>query len=817
MTQVNTRALGAGVGLLSLAVMASEIVLTRLFSVVLWYHFAFFAISVALLGLGAGAVAVHTRREKLQASTSPRALCAGALVVGASLLALDVGLLRSTPDWFATGVFFTTVTLKLAALFVLTALPFLAAGFVLSLVFMRYGAAIHRLYAWDLCGAGLACALVVPLLDRLGGPDAIVATAALAAASSVAFAAIEPAGRARRVALSGALAASVLAAGIACSSAGVLEVRMAKGLDLTQQKPEVERWNSFSLVSVFSSWPFRGWGLSPTYEGPVADQKGLVIDLNAFTPINKFDGDFAAVAYTQHDLSALAFRLREAPPGEVCIVGAGGGKDVLAGLAAGARRVVGVEVNPSIVELMRGPYRAFTAGLYDRADVEIHVEDGRSFLRASARAFDVILISMVDTSAATAAGAFALAENGLYTTDAFEDFLSRLSPDGMLTVSSVSLEGLAVGARLASLARAALEARGAAPERAVAVIETPWLAVPGATMYNFVLKPSGFTPADVARLHATTRQLGFTVTYAPGAPAPQALEAVAIHHILTAPDAARLARDLAGWPLDVSPVSDDRPFFFYQNRLRDAGAALFSETPSHLFGNGLVILIKVLVAAAVMLALLIALPLVLAQRRAGAAPLARSRFEVDAPALARERLAVDLGYVACVGLGFMFLEIALIQRLLSYLGQPTYTLTAVLFVLLLGGGLGSRLASAASPRAVGSALLALIGYALAFLLAFDVIADATAAFSMLGRALTVAALLAPLGMLLGVPLPSALARVHARAADRIPWLWGINSAASVLGSITATMISMSLGITASLVAGALFYAAARALWPRLAG
>lgn len=797
------RALGAGVGLLSLAVMAAEIVLTRLFSVVLWYHFAFFAISVALLGLGAGAALVHLFRDRLLAARGPGLLCAGALITAGSLLWLDLSLLTSAPDWFASRMFFAALTPKLLGLFAQTTLPFFAAGFVLSLVFMRFGAAIHRLYAWDLCGAGLACLLVVPLLDRLGGPDAIVACSALAAVSAVAFAASDASARLRRVGINAVLALAIASFGVLCSLGGALEVQSAKGVDLTKQKPEVERWNSFSLVNVFARWPFRGWGLSPNYRGPMARQKGLVIDLNAFTPINAFSGDFAAVAYTQHDLSALAFRLRDKPPQKACIVGAGGGKDVLAALAAGTKHVVGVEVNPSIVALMKNEYRAFTGGLYERDDVEIHVEDGRSFLRASTSSFDVILISMVDTSAATAAGAFALAENGLYTTDAFEDFLGRLSPDGMLTISSVSLDGLAVGARLASLARTALHARGADPARSVAVVETPWLAARSAAMYNFIIKPSGFSAADLARLREVTQELGFRITYAPDAETKRKREALAIDRVLREPDDAKLAREIAAWPYDVSPVSDDRPFFFFQNRLRDAGSALSTLATTQMFGNGLVILIKVLVAALIMLALTIAVPLALARReRAGRG--------------GGSQLAIDLGYVACVGLGFMFLEIALIQRSLSYLGQPTYTLTAVLFVLLIGGGLGSYKAREASPEAVGRAIYALIAYALMLTVTFRGIAAATASFGMLGRALVVAALFLPLGMLLGVPLPSALARVHARAAERIPWLWGINSAASVLGSITATMISMSYGITASLLAGVACYAAARALWPRLA-
>jgi hypothetical protein len=451
---------------------------------------------------------------------------------------------------------------------------------------------------------------------------------------------------------------------------------------------------------------------------------------------------------------------------------------------------------------MRERYRDFTGGLYLRDDVSVHVEDGRSFLRATDERYGVILISMVDTSAATAAGAFALAENALYTSDAFDDFLSRLEPGGMLTVASVSFEGLAVGARLASLAREALRRRGHDPATSVVVLETQWLAVPGATMFNFVLKPSRFTAAELAKVSSEAQALRFGISYLPGAE-PQAAagtERALIHTILREPDARVLDRMLARLPLDVSAVGDDRPFFFYQNRLRDAFSALLSKGSPHLFGNGLVILVKVLVAAAIMLMLLIGLPLLLTHRMA-----ARSRAG----------LGFDVAYVTCVGLGFMCLEIGLIQRLMTFLGQPTYTLTAVLFVLLVGGGLGSRYSDRLQARGVGFVLLGIVGYALVFLLTWEALASAALGLPAIGRALLVAFLLLPLGALLGVPLPSALARMQKRNPERIPWMWGINSAASVLGSVLATIVSMSFGISVSMLLGALLYVCARGLFPRL--
>lgn len=820
--QLASKAMSRGtyvaVGLLSLSLMSTEIVLTRVFSVVLWYHFAFFAISIAMLGLGAGAVAVYALRDRALLAKVPIVLASTSLLVGLATLCLSIGLLRMTPDWFGTGlsVFFTNITWKLLLVFALTAAPFALGGFALSLAFSRYASVIHKLYGWDLLGAGLGCALCVPLLDRLGGPEALVACACLSAAAAPCFMLAEPSRSRRGFSAGGALLVLVL--GLCAHGLGWLEIRVAKGLDLVANRPELQRWNSFSLVSVFPTWDFRGWGLSPAFSEPVPPPKGLVIDMNAFTPLVAFDGDFAKVAHTRSDLSAFAFRVA-APAGRACIIGAGGGKDVLAALASGSSHVTAVEVNPLIVDdVMRGPYRAFTGGLYERPDVSVHVGDGRSFVRGSPARYAVILISMVDTSAATAAGAFALAENALYTTDAFADFLSRLTPGGMLTVSSVSFEGLAVGARLASIARAALERRGHDPAASVAVLETQWLGVPGATMFNFVIKPAGFDAEERARIAAEASALRFGLTYLAGASsassAPTASaaggsvsgpERALIRKILLERDSEALERALSVLPLDVTAVGDDRPFFFYQNRLRDAASALFEKGTTHLFGNGLLILIKVLVAAVLMLCLLIAVPLWLTRRE-----VARGSARTTA------RLGVDLTYVACVGLGFMCLEIGLIQRLLTFLGQPTYTLTAVLFVLLVGGGLGSRFSARLDTRGVHLVLLALCGYALGFVLLWETLALAALGLPAALRALLVAVVLAPLGALLGVPLPSALSRVQARNAERIPWLWGVNSAASVLGSVLATIVSMNRGISASMLAGVFLYACARVLFPRLA-
>jgi hypothetical protein len=484
-----------------------------------------------------------------------------------------------------------------------------------------------------------------------------------------------------------------------------------------------------------------------------------------------------------------------------CIIGAGGGKDVMAALLSGSRHVTAVEVNPLIAnDVMRNHYQAFTGGLYTRDDVSVHVEDGRSYLRRTDERFDVVLISMVDTSAATAAGAYALTENSVYTTSAFRDFFARLTPSGILTVSWVGLEGLAGGARLAAVARDALHSVGGDSARSVAVVQTSWPSVANATMYNLLIKPAGFSDAELTQLDAVLATMGFDATYTPhGSRAALTQEGQWINRILTAESDAALAQEMDGWPLDVSAVDDDRPFVFYQNRLRDVPRMLFSQQEGHLYGNGLTILIKVLLAALVMTALCIGIPLAI---------------ETTSGRMRWRGVAAEVGYVCALGCGYMFVELGTIQRMMPYLGSPTYALTAVLLVLLLTGAFGSAFASR-SDVSLHKLFYALIAYFLVLYFAWGGIASATSALTLQWRALIVAVVLAPMGFGMGAPFPSVLAAVRLRSADRIPWLWGINGATSVLASVLSTIAAMHFGIRALIAAGIVAYVLAAVLWSRV--
>lgn len=796
-----SRAVGVGIALISACLLMAEVALTRVFSVTIWYHFAFLAISVALFGTGAAAVGLYVAQNRLDPERTGRDLGLSSLVLSGVILVSELVLLQVSSGWSSSLL---GETGKLLTIFCASSAPFLVGGFTVGLAMTRHSANIHALYFWDLLGAALGCLLVIPAMDAVDAPRVLAATAVLAAVAGAALSTSSPGSGWKVGTKAGAgLAVAVLA--LVVLAPGVFRVRHAKGERIEDRHPEFTRWNSYSMVSVMPDEHFRGWGMSPRFAGKIPEQKSVFIDLNAMTTLTRFDGDFDKVRHGLHDATAFVHTVRPAAP-SVCVIGAGAGKDVLAALTSGAKHVTAAELNPLIAEgVVRGAYRDFDGGLYDRADVTLRLGDGRATVRAATEKFDLVHLSMVDTSASTAAGAYVLSENSLYTIEAFRDYLEHLTPGGMLSVSSVSLPGLAVGERLVALARASAQATGGDPASSVLVISTPWLALPSATLFNVIVKRGAFTPDELARAHAGADRMGFRLAYVPGrapGPGPEAVMAL----ILTSTDEKALQAAMDTWPVDVSATTDDRPFFFYQNRMRDLASLMVpsSATMPFPFGNGLFILAKVLLVSLVMVGACIVLPLVIAARR-----------EQGATGRAR-----DIAYVTLLGVGFMAVEIAMVHRVTLYLGRPSDGLAVVLFVLLSGGAVGSARSAVSDPvvrrkRLLG-VLIALVVYlSLAFQSGLFVrVLDHTGAWAIGVRIAIACAFLAPLGVLLGVALPTWLAGVSVRAPARIPWLWGVNGATSVLGSVLATLVAMHAGISGSLWLGVGAYAMALVLAAR---
>jgi hypothetical protein len=440
---------------------------------------------------------------------------------------------------------------------------------------------------------------------------------------------------------------------------------------------------------------------------------------------------------------------------------------------------------------MLGRFRGYSGNIYGDPRVSITVADGRNFVRRSDRRYDVIQASLVDTWAATAAGAYTLTENSLYTTEAFGDYLDHLSDDGLLTITRWVVDGL----RLVSLAQEACAQRGLDAARHLAIVRHDRVA-------TFLLKRTPFTAEDVSRLQTTARALGFTILYLPGVPAdPVTREdadmkrlgtsAADYERFILAPDRVQF---VAGYPRDIRPTTDDRPFFFHTTRLRDQFDVAFGR--SMLFGNGLSALLTLFGISLTLVLLFIVVPLVIGGGRPG------------------RGWPGWLGYFAALGTGFMLIEVALLQHFVLLLGHPVYSLAVTLFSLLLGTGLGSlagRRVTDERVRAVtGRALIAIAVAAAIVPAVLPGVIDAAIPWPLPLRIALAVAVLMPLGALLGMALPGGM-RLLARAQpELVPWGWGMNGAFSVIGATLAIFIAMNWGFAVTLLAGALVYVMASA-------
>src|SRR6266581_3105328 len=532
--EIPERTLLAGLALTSFAALLLELALTRLFSVVLFYHFAFLAISIALLGLGAGGVFAYLLKSKL-AAIDTRTLAAWLCLTNSVLVPVVLEIVLHVPVALeASWANFE----RLTALYLAAAIPFFLTGLLFAVVFARETSRIPRLYGADLCGGALACLAVVPLLNWVGGPNVILVAGATMAAAGTIWA--ESRSSRRNAALL-ALALVVLVG--ANHSGRLIDVVYAKGMFRDPEQVEFARWNALSRVEVDRE-----------------DQaKAVVIDADASTYIMNAEVAKWHETEWEKDLMsappALANVLR--PHGEFAIIGPGGGVDVLRAVANGSPSVTGIEINPIIATtIMRERYADYAQHLYERPEVHVHVTDGRSFLRSTPQRFDVVQMTLVDTWASTAAGAFALSENNLYTVEAFREYFEHLKPDGMIAITRWEFQQPREALRVVSVAMEALHRLGVAnPARNFIVTSQGSLDEDGIPVV-VLAKRTPFTREEESAVQAHfQRYRQLTPLYLPSQPVFNAF-----FDLIASNDPYSFARQYA---YNVSPVSDNAPFFFF--------------------------------------------------------------------------------------------------------------------------------------------------------------------------------------------------------------------------------------------------------------
>jgi hypothetical protein len=784
--------LALGLFLLSAGVLSYELLLMRIFSVLMWYHFASLAIGLALLGLGAGGVAVGLFPRLRRPST----VGFGAVGFGAGVLLL-LGFLASVssspelaratlapfhqpfyrpfarPDVeAAAGSFF----LRLAGLAVLTGLPFLGAGLSTAAALARAAPRVHRLYGATFLGSAAGC------LGALGLLTAASAPAALGVSASLGFAGAACLWVGRRGAgACGALVAASILLSVSTEATGAAEIPFAQGR--FEPKLLAVRWNPMSRVAAFpltAADVQRPFGLSAAYRGPIPPQIGLVVDDSGYTNLYEGRASRENPEYYRSNLVALPFHLR--PEARSLLLGPGGGKDLWIALSFPGGEIRAVEINPQVVEMAQEVFGEFTGRPYADPRVRLSVSDARRFAALDRGHYDVIGASAVFGRLPPAAGAFTLSEDLLHTREAFRAYWERLSPNGILSVTRFAYEQRAL--RLAALARATLDEAGVAtPGAHVRVLADRGLA-------NVMLSRSPFSPEDDRLLAGLAAELGFSFLYPAG-------EETALTRIVEGPDPARAVAEL---PFDVSPSPDDRPFFYFTLRPRDFLRADLPERPG--FDNqGAAILRGAFLGLGAVTLCAIIFPLAAFRGRPGRGA---------GPALL---------FAGAIGVGFMALEIGTMKRVSLFLGHPVYAASATLFGFLLGGGAGSLCARpfGRSRRLLGAALVS--AAALGLLHAFGtpaVLGGALGAAAPVRWALA-AALILPLAFALGLGFPAGMALLGRTSSEILPWAWGVNGAASVLGSLGAVLVAMAFGYTATLSAGAALYlgaAATLAAFPR---
>jgi spermidine synthase len=778
-----------GVGLVSFSALLLELSLTRLFSVVLFYHFAFLSISVALLGLGAGGVFAYVRKTWLSrfelGQLGAFACQVNALAV---LIALEVVLhLRISLNLTSENLGLLTVV------YLVSAVPFFLTGVLFSVTFAREPGRISQLYGADLAGGALACLCTVPVLNLIGGPNALLFVSVVSALSSVLWARTTTS---RRI---GAGIAAIFVVLIVVNHSGKLaDIGWAKGFYRDPAYVEYSKWNAISRVEVDKA----------------GNAKNIVIDADASTflmGVDPTNWDEADKQATLGQAPGVVNALR--PKGTYAIIGPGGGVDVLRAVASGSPSVTGIEINPIIAnDIMRGRYADYSHHLYSLPQVHMNVSDGRSFIRSSSDRYDVIQMTLVDTWASTAAGAFALSENSLYTVEAFKQYFAHMNPDGMIAITRWEFKQPREALRVVSNAIQALHEIGVAdPSHNVIVVSQGQLNTDGIPVLVLAKKSAFTSQEERTVLEHLEKHPPLTLIYSPSDHTrPAGVHPVDPNLRWNPYTALLVSNDPAGFAhkyvYNVSPVYDDAPFFFFTMKL----GQIFATADRGIdwkVNLGVAVLLMLLGLSAIAVLAFLILPLAL-----------------YAPA--KSESLVRLLYFVAVGLGYILVEIALIQRFVLFLGHPTYALTVVIFLMLLSSGAGSFLSRRLIPdpqRVWAVAIIIAIAVGL-YVLVLPKILVGLVGLPFVAKLLISGGLIIPLGLMMGMPFPTGLRAISptesslgdqslAPTSGSIEWAWAMNAASSVLGSVLAMVVAIQWGLSVTLAAGAVAYVVAAALTP----
>jgi len=788
------------IALLSAAALAYEILLMRLFSIIQWHHFAYMMISLALLGYGASGTFLALTRRWLEG----RFLAA--YVVNAALFGVTAmvcfRLAQAVPFNALEVLWDPRQPLWLLLIFLLLFIPFFCVANCICLSFSQFSKQLHRVYCFDLVGAGIGAVAIIGLLFIVSPSTAlqvVAATGLLSAAVAWRECGVQPRWPALALLMTAVVALSP-AAGFS------LQVSQFKGLSQALRVLNAKQIDQRSsplgqLTTVESlSVPFRHTpGLSLNTPAAIPAQLGVFTDADALSVLTRFDGDLEKLTYLDYQSSSLPYHLLEKPA--VLVLGAGGGADVLQALYHRASRVDAVELNPQMVELVNTEFADFTGGLYTLPRVTVHNSEARGFVTASSNRYDLIQVALLDSFSASSAGLYALSENYLYTLEAFSQYLQHLQPGGILSITRWTKTPPRDGLKIFATAVATLEQAGVAePGRQLVMIRS-W------NTSTLLVKNEAFSNSAINNLKTFCRQRWFDLVYYPGITSNEANR----YNQLPEPWFFKGASHLLGsapaafmddYKFNIHPATDNRPYFshFLKWRTLPELLALSERGGMPLLEWGYLVLIATLALALLTSVLLVLLPLWLTRNSGSRAAGQGWRLMV---------------YFAAIGIAFMFIEIAFIQKFILFLHHPLYAVSVVLCAFLVFAGLGSLFSARWRKHITVLRISAAIGglsvlYILLLPGLFEGLVQLPGVFKIPLSVL----LIAPLAFLMGAPFPLGLDVVSNSLPAWIPWAWGINGCASVVSAILATLLAIHLGFVFVVMAAVLLYVLAAVVLPR---
>jgi spermidine synthase len=774
------RGVFAGIFLVSAATLLLELALTRIFDVILQNNLAYLVVGSALFGFGLGGLILF--RWPMSTVPTAKLLAAAAWAFAISvvlivpvMMLLPINLLAIIDQPFRQ-------LLALAVLYVSLVVPFVASGVAIAGALARHVGHVHRLYFCDLLGAGVGCLGIFVLPQLIGGEETLFAVAVLGLAGAAMFA--PPSSRLRVLSVVGTAVAAALAVGLA-DRIEFPHLMTKRGIE-TATVSEFSYWDPVSKIDV-------------TTENP--NRKRIIYDGGSQSSgFYRFDGDLAALRemyftppeqfrYNSGRYIALSHWLERDQGGRVLVIGSAGGQETLAALTWGAGHVDAVDMVCTVIKAARGRFAEFIGGIYSNPRVSAVCDEGRSFLRRSERKYDVIQIHSNHTTSSLANGSGAAAPIYLQTVEAYKDYFTHLTPNGILQINYFIYPKM-----VATAARAWSELFPGDDFRDHLLITDGFKD----SMKTFMVKRSPWTAREIAEVRRFLSP-GFgsdgqyKLIYAPGEPearnVPEALFRVPLDPKLVASLSYR-----------IEPATDDEPFFRHLRKgIRylkvDEAGFIPEETANHINAplvHGIIPMDFVQVYVIGGLSVIIAAGLLLV-------PLLGLRQA----ALTRTEGLATLLYFGCLGVGFVVVELVLMYKFMLVIGPPIYAMAVVIFAMLVGAGIGSALSTRIYALwgrwAIATAVAAFAVLMVCLLLAFPALNQLALELQLGARLAIVLLIVFLIGVPLGMPFPLGLSALAMRSPGLIPWAWAINALMTVVGSLLAVVLSMGIGFTATLV------------------